>query len=164
MSLSTSLSEICLVLTFLSSRPHPWLVEKVWACHTPVDVVSSELLLEAGGGPWKQKVQNAPFPWQISGGCPVPVHNPQPRGAWGFQGLIWDQPSGKLPGNRSQPMTQSLCPAYLLLGPFIWYPIPYPARLVFANCFSKLNVLLRGILQSTTMMHRNCSQRSSSEQ
>ena len=95
------------------------------------------LLLEAGGDPWMQKMQNRPFPWQISGRCLVPVHNPRPRGAWGFQGLVWDHPSGKLPGNRSQFMTQSHCSAYLLLGPFTWYPFPYPATLVFLN-FSTL--------------------------
>lgn len=53
----------CLVLmTFPFFIPHISLAEGVQACHIPTEAACSDLLVVAGGGPWKEKMQRSPRP------------------------------------------------------------------------------------------------------
>lgn len=121
----TCLSEICLVLTFLFSRPHPGWWGGLWLCHIHVDAVCLGLLLEAGGGP-DAKVQNRHFHDRFLGGAQylyiIPDHGVPGVSKDSFGTTLW-----QLPGNRSQPMTQSLCSAYLLLGPLHLISLSLPS-------------------------------------
>ena len=71
---------------------------------------------------------------------------------------LWQAPRKQKPVYDSEPLFSLSSPGALHLMSFLTH---------LGWClltFQHLNVLLRDILQSTTITHRNCSQRSSSEQ
>lgn len=152
MSLSTCLSEICLVLTFLFSRPHPWLVEEVWAwaCSWKLEVTRG-----------CRRCRTTHFHDRFLGDAwylyIIPDH--------GVPGVSKDSFGTTLLAS-SQETEASLWLRASVQLIFSWGPSPdIPFLTQLRWCFlNVLNVLLRDILQSTTITHRNCSQRSSSEQ
>lgn len=118
MSLSTCLSEICLVLTFLFSGHTPWLVGGLWACHIHVDVVCLGLLLEAGGGPWMQRCQNRHFHDRFLGGAQylyiIPDHGVPGVSKDSLGPPLWQAPEQK-PAYDSEPLFSLSSPGALHL-------------------------------------------------
>ena len=133
MSLSTCLSEICLVLTFLFSRPHPWLVEEVWAwaCSWKLEVTcgcrrcrTTHLHDRFLGDAWYLYI--------------IPNHR-VPR--------VSKDSFGTTPLASSQETEASLWLRASVQLIFSWGPspdvLPYPSRLVFVN-FSTLKCVAEG--------------------